>query len=384
MGKRVIVGCLLGAVLFSTAALADQNVANTSQKGSLLIFPLIDVRSATEEATTTIIDISNDANVGIWLNCNYINDHKGRVDFHFFLTPKQSVSWDVVTHHGNITPPPFPVGGPFGQGDAALGELICFAVNSSQSEQVRFNHLTGVATVVQNEAGAPQPKHAFKYNAWAFTARSTPGVPPPPDGTPVGTAGRLLLTGGGVGTYDACPQYLIANFSPGGLSDAGLPNVLGPVTYIDNDLAISSCNQDLRQDFAINLVKLRFEVWNEVEEEFTGAYQCADSVLTFGLDDPEDHVPVNFDLSNFTYANLQTHNARVEIDGVSSAQCPGSVVSGLVGVLTTSIGIGTPVMEPTEGEDAEIGNTIHGAGNLPGFVAWDPASGTVPEKPGQR
>lgn len=384
MRKCGIFGCLLAAALFSTAALADQNVANTSQKGSLLIFPLIDVRVVTGETHTTIIDISNDNNLGTYLNCNYINDHKGRVDFHFYLTPKEMVSWDVLTHHGNITPPPFPSGGPFAQGSPGLGELICFAVNNSQSQQVRFNHLTGVATVVEDEAGASQPKHAFKYNAWAFTARSNPGVPPPADNTPVGTAGHLLLTGGGLGTYDACPQYLIANFSPGGLNEAGRLNMLGPVTYIDNDLAISSCNQDLRQDFTINLVKLRFEIWNEGEEEFTGAYQCADSVLTFGLDDPEDSVPVNFDLDNFLYANLQTHNAKVEIDGVSSSQCPGSVVSGLLGVLTTSIGIGTPMEGPVEGEDAEIGNTIHGAGNLPGFVSWDPASGTVPEKPGQR
>ncbi len=384
MVKRVIFGCLLAAALFSTAALAEQNVANTSQKGSLLIFPLIDVRTATGETTDTVVDLSNDANTGIWMNCNYINDHKGRVDFHFFITAKQSISWDVASHHGNIFPPPFPTNGSFAQGDARVGELICFAVNGAHSQQVRFNHLTGVATVVQQEEDSVQPKHAFKYNAWAFTARSTPGVPPPPDGTPVGTAGDLQLTGGGLGTYDACPQYLIANFSPGGLNDAGAPNTLGPITFIDNDLAISSCDQDLRQDFHINLTKLRFEIWNEAEQEFTGAYQCADSVLTFGVDDPGDQIPVNFDLDTFTYATLQTRNARVEIDGVPSAQCPGSATAGLVGVLTTSSGIGTPETGPSEGEDAEIGNTIHGAGNLPGFVLWDPASGTVPEKPGTR
>ncbi len=386
MGKRGIFGLLVALILCSTPVLADQNVANTSQKGSLLIFPLIDTRVVSpDESATTIIDISNDANNGIYLGCYYINDHKGRVDFHFFLTPKATVSWDVVTHHGNIVPPPFPSGGPFAQGDAALGELICFATNAARSQQVRFNHLTGVATVVQQEveAGVNQPKHAFKYNAWAFTARSNPGVPPPPDGTPVGTAGRLDLTGGGLGTYDACPQYLIANFSPGGLNLAGAANVLGPVTYIDNDFSISSCNQDLRQDFVDNLTKLQFTVWNEVEVGFTGAYQCADSVLTFGVDDG-DRVPVNFDLDNFSYSTLQTHNARVEIDGVSSTQCPGSSVSGLVGVMTTSIGIGTTVDQPIEGEDQELGNTIHGAGNLPGFVLWDPASGTVPEKPGRR
>ncbi len=386
MGKRGICGLLLAAVLFSTPVHADQNVGNTSQKGSLLIFPLIDTRSvAPDEATTTLIDISNDEISGTYVACYYINDNKARIDFHFYITAKQTMSWDVVSHQGTIVTPPFPTGGPFAQGDPALGELICFATDAARSQQVRFNHLTGVATVVQQETedGVTQSKHAFKYNAWAFTARSDPGVPPPPDYTPVGTAGRLDLTGGGLGTYDACPQYLIGNFSPGGLNAGGLPNMVGPVTYLDNDLAISSCNQDLRQDFDINLTKLQFSVWDEAEIEFTGAYQCADSVLTFGVDDG-DRVAVNSNLDNFSYATLQTHNARVEIDGVSSTQCPGSIVSGLVGVLTTSIGIGTPVSGPVEGEDAEIGSTIHGAGNLPGFVLWDPAAGVVPEKPGRR
>jgi hypothetical protein len=384
MGKRGIFGFLLAAILFSTAAFAEQNVANTSQKGSLLIFPRIDVRVEGDLSNDTVIDISNDSNIAVYLNCNYINDHKGRVDFHFYLSPKGTISWDVLNHRGTISPPPFPASGSFSQGDAELGELICFAVDGAGANQIRFNHLTGVATVTELDTGALQTKHAFKYNAWAFTARSNPGVPPPPDGTPVGTGGDLQLTGGGLGTYDACPLYLIANFSPGGLSTTGGANVLGPVTYIDNDLAISSCNQDLRQDFTINLTKLRFEVWNEGEEEFTGAYQCADSVLAFGLDNPADRVPVNSGLDNFTFGTLETHNARMEIDGISSTQCPGSIASGLVGVLTTSIGVGTTPGLTIEGEDAEIGNTIHGAGAESGFVLWDPASSIVPEKPGRR
>ena len=384
MGKRGLFGFLLAAILFSTAALADQNVANTSQKRSLLIFPLIDVRSEDGLTNDTVIDISNDSNGGVFLNCNYINDHKGRVDFHFYVSPKASISWDVVSHRGTIIPPPFPSGGSFSQGDAELGELICFATDAANANQVRWNHLAGVATITQLDTDALQTKQAFKYNAWAFTARSNSGVTPPPDGTPVGTPGDIQLTGGGLGTYDACPLYLIGNFSPGGLNEAGQANVLGPLTYIDNDLAISSCNQDLRQDFVINLTKLRFEVWNEGEEEFTGAYQCADSVLDFGVDDPDERVDVNSGLDNFTFATLQTHNARMEIDGIASTDCTGSAAAGLVGVLTPSVGIGTTPGLAIEEEDGEIGNTIHGAGNTPGFVLWDPASATVPEVAGHR
>jgi len=383
MLKRLL-GFLLVAALFTTQAFAAQNVANTSQKGSLLIFPLIDVRTA--DTATTIVDISNDSNGYIFLNCYYINDHKGRVDFSFAMTPKGSVSWDVLTHSGNIAPPAWPTGGSFPQGNANVGELICFAVNGAGSAQVRNNHLTGVATVVYfNDKDAQQTKQAFKYNAWAFTARtSTLDVIPPADGTPVGAPGDLVLNGANSdGVYDACPLYLIGNFSPGGVNLLGRPNVLGGVTYIDNDLSVSSCAQDLRQDFVPKLTKIQFTVWNEFEEDFTGAWQCSDSVLTFGLDDPKDEVPVNSDLINFTYGQLQTHNARFMAQGVHSTQCPGSVRAGLLGVLTTSIGIGIPAAGVAN-EAAEIGNTIHGAGTEAGFVLWDPAQVTPPQGAGKR
>ena len=155
--KRRILGVLLAAALFSSPAFGAQNVANTSQKGSLLIFPLIDVR--TVDAATTIVDISNDANASVHLECSYINDKKGRVDFDFTLSPKGSASWDVLTHSGDLFPPPFPTNGTFPQGSTEVGELICFAVDGPSAHQIRFNHLTGTATVVNfDDADASQSK----------------------------------------------------------------------------------------------------------------------------------------------------------------------------------------------------------------------------------
>ena len=115
-------------------------------------------------------------------------------------------------------------------------------------------------------------KQAFRYNAFAFAARCTSclgGLAL--DGTIQGTAGDLVLNGNGDGTYDECPAYNIVNFSPNGAT-------VGPVTTIDNDVALISCNQDLRQDFTLNLTKVLFTVWNEYENSFTGSYQCVDSV----------------------------------------------------------------------------------------------------------
>jgi hypothetical protein len=263
-----------------------------------------------------------------------------------------------------------------------VGELVCFAVDGAGANQVFFNHLTGSATVVSfDDADAAQTKQAFKYNAWAFTAETTAGTTPQADNTPVGTAGDLQLTGAGTGTYDACPLYLVESYSPGGLLN-GVPNTLGNVTTFDNDLSLSSCDQDLREAFSLHLIKLKFTVWSAGEEEFSGAYQCADSVDTFGLDDPADYVPVNSDLSNFTFGVLRSHNARFEVDGISDpTTCPGSQAQGLVGVITSSIGVAN-----TRSETDEIGNTLHGAGVFPqpGFVLWDPASNPPPEGAGRR
>jgi hypothetical protein len=249
--------------------------------------------------------------------------------------------------------------------------LICFAVDIAGAQQVRWNHLSGVATVVTfADADASQAKQGFKYNAWAFTARSATAIPPA-DGTAVGTAGNLVLSGANDnGVYDACPQYLIGNFSPSGAS-------LGGVRYLDNDLNVSICKQDLRQDFTPHFTKIRFEVWNEQEVKFTGSYQCVDSVSSFGLD-PSDAAGLVAP-ENFTFNTLRTTNAMFHATGIASTQCAGSENTGIVAVLTTSIGIGDAT------EDAELGNTIHGAGvavnSSTGFVLWDPQSAIVPTGP---
>jgi hypothetical protein len=168
------------------------------------------------------------------------------------------------------------------------------------------------------------------------------------------------------GTYDACPAYNIANFSPNGATDAA-----GLITTQDNDLSVVSCNQDLRQDFVLHLTKLQFTVWNANENSFTGSYQCVDSVNTVGLSAEENTVMVA--PSNFDFATLRTPNARFQVQGVASTQCPKSENAGLLGVSTRSLGILDPV-----GEEAELGNSTRTAGSQSGFVMWDPAVGTVP------
>jgi len=354
----------LAGALFSSPAFGAQNVANTTQKGSLLMWPEITVNI--ENGSDTIVEISNDQNATVQIECEYVNQRKGRVDFDFSLTAKQTLSWDVLSGKSDVSfsAPLFPSSGTF-PGNASEGELICFAVDAGVANQISWNHLTGTATVIDtDDADALQALQAFRYNAWAFAARCTlcPGGLAT-DNTIQGTAGDLVLNGNGDGTYDECPAYNIVNFSPNGAA-------VGPLNTIDNDLAVISCNQDLRQDFVLNLTKLQFTVWNEFENSFTGSYQCVDSVNFVPLSATDNSALLN--PSNFDFSTLRTANARYQVAGVASTQCPGSRPAALLGVANSSVGINT-----STGEDQELGSTTQGAGGAAGFVLWDPA-GVVP------
>ena len=135
MNWRIWAAMLLTIALSNRLALAAQNVANTAQKGSLLIYPAVDVTPT--DLSNTLIEISNDENSPIQIECYYVNERKDRVDFGFGLTAKQTASWDVLSGTGTISAPRFPSGGTFQPGNPSRGELICFAVDSAESSSVQ-------------------------------------------------------------------------------------------------------------------------------------------------------------------------------------------------------------------------------------------------------
>src|SRR5205823_2716205 len=118
-----------------------------------------------------------------------------------------------------------------------------------------------------------------------------------------------------------------------------MPNgaTLGNLTTIDNDLAVVSCNQDLRETYVIHGTKLDFTVWNSFENSFTGAYVCVDSVDFVNLGVGR-HVAQG---SNFDYSTVATPNARFTVRGISaSPPCTfRTEVAGLLGVLSSSTAI---------------------------------------------
>jgi hypothetical protein len=357
----------VAAVVAGGSAFAAQNVANTSQKGSLLVWPLITIDKKHHASGDTLVEISNDANASIHVECEYVNEQKGRVNFDFELSAKQTVSWDVLAGAGDqIHPPPFPTnkGNPDFAGNPYRGELICFATDDGRQFQVAWNELTGTATVMAlKDKSAAQPKQNFRYNAWAFAARSAAGLAPDNNTVAQGTPGDLELTGENVdGVYDACPAYNIANFMPNGAT-------LGNLTTFNNNLAVSGCNQDLRESYQLHRTKLDFTVWNSFENSFTGAYACADGVETVGLSSSEKRMVQG---SNFDYSTLGSPNARFQVAGIAaSPPCNFHTEAvGLLGVLQSSTAIGGDPLP-----DALAGDTLHGAGVEAGFVYWDPSGG---------
>jgi hypothetical protein len=405
------------ALAVASSAFAAPNVTNATQKGSLLVFPDIRVDSlGVEGVWDTLIRISNDgaSDIDIW--CYWMDGNKNRVDFVIPVTKNQPIWFNAFSGEGSVQVNRFPAtpsngfdnphlispgavmeagttitsGGddsptPFFKAPYLKGLLACWAVDGGGTEQVKWNHLSGTATVYNTGAGIG----AYEYNAYAFF------VPSGVDQEPVGVAGALNLNGV---EYDSCPLYQIGQFTPVNVElpadqrpteepvyDPGKE----PLLVWGNRLAIVGCNLNLQQDWTAVITKLQFEVWNEDEVKFTGAFECADSwhETTFappslfqpaGSADASEVVslgggPLDSAAQNFQYNTLGTFSARYRVQGIKSTQCPNSVQVGVIAVQSTS------VSNTNHRYDFDmVGTTLAAAGKFPGRIVWDP-QGVVPE-----
>jgi hypothetical protein len=394
MFKKTLVFSLAVALMLTglcNVASAAQNVTNVSQKGSLLIFPKIDtslIVGATVPAfRDTIVMIANDYYTEQWIKCYWVNAEQEIQDFMFLLTPNQPIwfrasdglgtgSWDDPYVNYPVTMPPF------FPGDNTTGELKCWAVDPAGATQVAFNHLYGNAMIVDTFHAA-----AFEYNAWAFTAR---GVA---QGAPVGDAGTLVLSGSN-GAYDACPQYMLFNFFSVGSSIS----FDGATAYFrETDLTLIPCIQDLRQDRVPTCTKAKFDIWNENETKYTGAYRCIKCWFEGYLDQIDVQKPgKGFGGEKFTYKALHTTAGRFRATGVASTVCNnvfktpdtvygpgkdkctgGQVASPLLGLINTEISF---VSAPFDALAGTTGN--HAGVGASSTIKWD-TQAEPPQAPGR-
>jgi hypothetical protein len=267
------------------------------------------------------------------------------------------------------------------------GLLACWAVDGGAQNQVKWNHLSGTATVYNANIGA------YEYNAYAFF------VPTGLDQEPVGiTPGSLNLNGV---EYDSCPLYQIGQFTP---VDVVLPANQQPNTepivtpggiplsVWGNRLALTGCNINLNQDWVPVYTKLQFDVWNEEEIKFTGAFECADTWHETVFADPFlfptttantaslGHGWIDSGAQNFQASTLQSFSARYRVQGVKSTQCEDASAKppritqavGVIAVQSSSVSVNNA--RPSD----MVGTTLAAAGKFTGKIVWDP-EGAVPE-----
>src|SRR5919108_1330992 len=348
INKAAIWGTSLSVALLSTSAFAVAPIGNTTQKGSLLIFPRIDVSYSKD----TIIRITNDYAKPVQLKCYFMDIEKNKVDFEFKLTNNQPFWFSAGSGYGTSPVQPFPT-----FGDNYTGELKCWAVSPDGANQISWNHLVGSATIYDYYSG-----QAAEYNAWGFEALAA-------QGSIVGHPGRLDLDGM---SYDRCPRTLIGQFTPTAYNDA--------IQYGDwvrgstVQLSVASCTQDLRQDFEYIATKLAFDVWNEEEVKFTGAHECSDSWHEVFLNE-EDILTAG---GNFTYESLKTPSAYYRVKGMKSKVCDDKVFfeknkwGKKIPIVVPTQDVGLTGVQVSEVNGAYVSaTTLHGRGKFAGSILWD-------------
>jgi len=331
----------------ATMATAAPNVAGVTNKGALLVFPL--VMNTTH--VKTAIFIGNDQTSAVMIKCYWMDQNQDVEDFHFKVTANEPI---VFWSDDNDFGPPF--------SDESMGSLMCWAQDDADQKPVTppFNHLYGTAMLSSSSA-------EVMYNAWAFTY-SGAAIPITPDGV------TLTLNGGVPGrVFDACPKYLVSTFMPDGAAFGTLFGTAYPA------LALWPCNQDLRQDREGTIVKVKIDAWDEYENKYTGAYQCFKCFyegFLAGEAGKKTSWPQSFGKEKFTEAVLGNGVARIRVQGVNNELCKydGKVPvtydlkkPGLLGLLLYADS-GTPPFVPVAGKH------MVGAGSYPdGWILYDPA-----------
>jgi hypothetical protein len=319
--------------MLSTSAFAMTPMGNVSNKGSLLIYPRIDVAGDND----TLVTLTNDSVGDVRLKCYYASsDDLGQsysgtaasakskkhfLDFTIDLTHNQPISfwaktgWAVMSSFQR----PLQVAPPFGIfPDGAVrtaGELKCWAVTEDGSTELHYNHLFGTASIMNFEFN-----QASEYTAVAFQALG----PSTLTGTPLGSPGELNLDNV---EYDGGPNMLLGNFQPSrgievvpvGENSIASTDMVG---FSRTRVTLASLNQDLRQDYTPTITKLTWTFWNQDEQARTGTHWCANSWF-------ESTLPY-FQAS---YASLGTASAyfRIETTADKSVCGPSAVTSSYVG-----------------------------------------------------
>lgn len=369
MIRKILAGGLVLTV--AASAMADDRVS-VSKKGSLLIYGNVEVKWNQQGTVIqdTFIELTNDNNAPVDVHLYFLNGDEATAtepgwnwaNNTIHLTADEPSYWAASTGQPkglspwSVLDPGNPPGRP-DPDDATVrtlrGVIFAWAVNADD-EQIRWNHLTGKAVIVNYAEGS-----ACEYEPFAFQA-----VADVQTGEPVGVAGVLNLNGA---EYDWGFDRLNFDFYAAG---ATAFNQNGYTVGVDTDLTLFPISTDLRQDNNGPIkTKAKFDVWNENEVRFSGLERCItcwDQRLISG------YIPFP---NHFLVGNLGTNKGKARINGEASTVCDTPLFrssnASILGIAVrelTFLGAGAPL-------NATTASTLVGQGEEAAVIQYDPIDG---------
>lgn len=378
--KRTRLLAVIAPVVFAPLVYAGDEECCTSvtQKGSLLVFPSVEVewRPGGAISVDTVIHIANDYFEDVAVQLYFVNGDLPMdavfagdppqlvseaepgwnfADCQFDLTADQATSWSAVSGMPGGCQP-FTVLDPDGRPNPERslgyrmlrGYVLAWAVDSA-GEEISWNHLSGYAMSVNYHEVA-----ASEYEAYAFQVRDSE-LGSPSDARP----GLLLLNGR---EYDALPDTLLWSFEAAGVSRIF---DLGGVVSSNTDLTLMPMEADFREvGFERVITTARYDIWNENERRFSGTQHdltCWRQQLISEYPSP----------NHLVLTNLQTNHGKARIRGLGGVNCGSpNLPVPIIGVAQRDLMFGV-VCAGT----ALSSSTLVGQGCETGAILFDPAGG---------
>ncbi len=343
----------------ATITIAEAGTGETSKRGSLLVYPDVEARwnAAGDLVQDTFLTVVNDYPADVHVFIYFVDEDCGRLYSDRDLTHRQPQYWSAATGQ------PFGIAGigslprrpdPEGSGEFIVrGSVILWATNL-EGHEIRWNALTGSATVVNYAAGT-----SFEYTPWAFVTECVEHGEEPLDCIEFdanGTCCQAVAIPGNIDfdgfQYDLGPNTLVLDYIAAGSTAYSKPGI--PVTH-DTDLTIHILDKDLRQDNEGPVVtKVRVNAWNADETSFATEYciSCWDQRLISSIGGP------------FLRNILQTDNGYAVLDGQESTVCEFSREASLLGVQNA-------VLTFPGNEKVFAGETLRQRGQQAGNLKYD-------------
>ncbi len=348
-------------------------IGTPSQKGTVLIFPNVEVKWNLDGTVRqdTFISLSNDQTEAVHVNLFFVNGDDAipgepgcnYVKVNADLTKSQPIFFSAATglpfgiSGFKLLDPGPPPGRPDPEDPTARvlrGFLVVVATNPLGNE-IRWNHLHGEATIVDYARSA-----AWEYGPWAFQNRCVPEGAELLDCILFDAAGvccdAIVIPGNldfDAFQLDLAPGRLLLNFIA---ANATAFSGAGRVVKHDTDLTLLPLNQDLRQDGLPHRTKVDALVWNGNEISFAAVPRCVNCW---------DQRLLSAWSAIFLRQNLQTDAGRARWDGVASSQCPGSTPAALLGVANK-------VLTFDATDVTYSGANLQGLGSEKGNIKYDP------------